>query len=366
MNLLKLLNQSNYNFFFLVVNPFLDIKLPQLKNFYHIRSQSAKNSGQLLAQPSSARYINKICQQNNRQPAIVFFKPSAKIDFLCQKHGWLKIGNSASLSRPLEDKIKFFRLCQKHRLPQIPQFIDPFNQNTYQKYQQRFKHLVIQTKFGWAGKSSHLSKQWTDISSKIPLNTTVKYSPYLKNCDTLINNCCLTNRGLIQSPPARQISGIKSLSQNPLATIGRQWPCQASADIKNQVKKISQQFGRILAAKNYKGFFGLDFLVSPKQVYLQECNPRLTASFAFYTQIEQKNNITPLFYLHLATFLNLDQNINLIRQQTRFDHPSLIGYQLNQKNQQGNTIRQIDRFQLSLLNRQTIESLFQNAPSKKK
>jgi len=366
MNLLELLNQSNYNFFFLVVNPFLDIKLPQLKNFYHIRSQSTKNSGQLLAQPSSHQYIKKICQQNNRQPAIVFFKPSAKIDFLCRKHHWIKIGNSACLARPLENKIEFFRLCQKNRLPQIPQFVDAFNQNTYQKYQQQFKHLVIQTKFGWAGKNSHLSKQWTDITSKIPLNTPVKYSPYLEDSYTLTNNCCLTNGGLVQSPPARQIDGIKNLSQNPLATNGRQWPCQAPTDIKIQVKKITQQFSRILAAKNYKGFFGLDFLVSQKQVYLQECNPRLTASFAFYTQMEQINKITPLFYLHLATFLNLDQNINLAQQQKRFHHPSLIGYQLDQKNKQGNTTRQINRFESSSLNRQTIESLLQNAPSKKK
>lgn len=365
MNLLKLLNQSNHNFFFLTVNPFLDIKLPQLKNFYSLRSQSAKNSGQLLSQPSSIQYINKVCRQNNRQPAIVFFKPSAKIDFLCQKHDWLKIGNSASLSRPLEDKIEFFRLCQKNRLPQIDQFVDSFNQVTYQKYLNQFKYLVIQTKFGWAGKSSHLSKQWTDISSKIPLSTPVKYSPYLKNSHTLTNNCCLTDRGLIQSPPARQINSIKVLSQNPLATVGRQWPCQSPPDIKNQAKKISQQFASVLSDKNYKGFFGLDFLVYQKQVYLQECNPRLTASFAFYTQLEQNNNITPLFYFHLATFLGLDKNINLAQEQKRFHHPSLVGYQLNQKNKQGNTIRQIDRFEKSSLTHQNIKSLFQNAPKKK-
>lgn len=366
MNLLKSLNQSNYNFFFLTVNPFLDIKLPQLKNFYHIRSASVKNSGQLLAQPSSIRYIDKICRQNHRQPAIVFFKPSAKIDFLCQKYNWLKIGNSASLTRPLEDKIKFFRLCQKKGLPQITQFIAPFNKKTYKKYKQRLGQLVIQTKLGWAGKSSHLSRQWTDIVSKIPIDTPVKYSPYLKNSYTLTNNCCLTSRGLIQSPPARQINGIRYLSPNPLATVGRQWPCQSPLDTKNQVKKISQQFASILSDKNYKGFFGLDFLVSKKQVYLQECNPRLTASFAFYTRIEQNNNITPLFYLHLATFLGLDKNINLAREQKRFHHPSIIGYQLNQKNRQGNTIRQIDRFEKSNLNHQNIKSLFQHAPPKEK
>ncbi|HPH19617.1 MAG TPA: ATP-grasp domain-containing protein, partial [Haliscomenobacter sp.] len=85
---------------------------------------------------------------------------------------------------------------------------------------------------------------------------------------------------------------------------------------------------KILTPLNYRGFFGLDFLVSENQVYLLECNPRLTASFAFYTQIELKNDLTPLFYFDLAEFINLDYQIDLLQEQSRFYNQNIIGSEI--------------------------------------
>ena len=41
MDLFEILNQSNYIFYFLVVDNFLDIQLPQLKNFHLIYAFSS-------------------------------------------------------------------------------------------------------------------------------------------------------------------------------------------------------------------------------------------------------------------------------------------------------------------------------------
>ncbi len=386
-NLLQTLNLSNFNFYFLVVDPFLSISLyPHLKNFHLIfakncpqlslaKKQKApyfclqdhrpdpliKNSGKLLAQSEVQSYIKKTCQKNNHQAAIIPFKPSAKIDFVCRQHHWTKISNPASLARSLEDKIKFTKLCQHHLIPIPPTTINTFTQKNYHRYQKQFGQLVIQTRLGWAGSSSHLSHQWSDIKDKIPTDTTVKFSPYLKNAYTLLNNCCLTKKGLIQSPSARQITNIKFLSPNPLATVGRQWPSRAPPPIQKQVHQISQKFALILNDLGYLGYFGLDFLVDGFQVYLQECNPRLTASFAFYHQLEQKNNITPLFLLHLAQFLPIKSNINLdlLQEQKRFDNKNIVGFQLNCKNQQDDTIKQISQQKPVSLTPATIQKLFQ-------
>lgn len=347
INLEKTINDSNYIFFFLVVDKFLDIDLPQLKNFEKIYLSdypniTEKNSGRLLSDKKVIEYIYKKSQKNSLTPVIVPFKPSAKIDFLCKKNNWINASNSAPINRFLEDKIKFAKLCQKYKLPSIPFSIDSFSQKNFLKYQKKYgPKLVLQTHFGWAGNSTFSADSWEDIKEKISSNVTVKYSPFVKSSYSLLNNCCQTKFGLIQSPPALQYTGISPYTQNPFTTVGRQWPSFAPTKIINKINKISQNFSKILKEINYKGFFGLDFLIDKNQVFLLECNPRLTASFGFYTQLELDQKITPLFYFHLAEFLKLDYSINLKQEQSRFSNKKIIGSELTPKNKNNTTFQKL-------------------------
>jgi predicted ATP-grasp superfamily ATP-dependent carboligase len=340
----NLLNNSGFDFFFLVVDKFLDISLPKLKNFRSLSQNNLKikNSGLLLSQKNIQAQIKK-----SKNPVIVPFKASAKIDHLCQKHGWLNASNPSHITRLLEDKIKFYQLCQKENLPQIPAFISPFTHKNFLEAQKIFgQKIVTQTHFGWAGNSTHLALNYSDINSRIADKTLTKFSPYL-NGYSLLNNCCLTRQDLIQSPPALQYTGLKSLTHNPFATVGRQWPSRASFEIKEKIRQITIDFSeKILKPLNYQGFFGLDFLISDDDVFLLECNPRLTASFAFYTEMELKNGLTPLFYYHLAQFINLDYQIDLKTEQNRFYNQNLIGSEITLRNQQGTTIKKITDFKI--------------------
>lgn len=347
-NLYQLINDSNFDLYFLVVDNFLDINLPKLKNLKKIYlsdypSIKVKNSGKLLSHPSVIKFIRENSKKNNHTPAIIPFKPSAKIDFICKKEKWVCIGNSSSLNRILEDKIKFTEICKLYNLPQIPFFTDEFNEDNYKKYLEKFKKMVIQTHFGWAGKSTYFSTSWEDIKSKIAIGTHVKFLPFLEGF-TLLNNCCLTKFGLIQSPPALQYTGLKHFTNNPFTTVGRQWPSLVSKEILKKVQDITKNFSSILSQYNYKGFFGLDFLVSEKQVFLLECNPRLTASFDFYTQIEEKQNLTPLFLFHLAEFLKLDYEIDITAEQKRFENKKIVGSELVKRDDKNNPIQKINRF----------------------
>lgn len=346
-DLFDVLNNSDYDFYFLVVDKFLDINLPQLSHFYSLSPEKfnltleQNNSGRLLSHPTIIDFITKTSSKSGRKPAIIPFKPSARVDLLCQQHQWLLVGNHASLNRFLEDKIKFPDLCQKYQLPQIPFLILPFSETNFQKVQQQFGNkLVLQTHFGWAGNSSLLTSSFTDAAKKFIIGTPIKFSPF-KNGYSLINNCCLTSRGLIQSPPGLQYTGLQALTQNPLATVGRQWPCLAPAEIQKQVWEITDRFSQILTTLHYSGFFGLDFLVTDNQVYLLECNPRLTASFAFYTEIEINAGITPLFLYHLAEFCHL----NFTELETsRYKNPKIIGSEITAKNSSGTTIKKYHDF----------------------
>ena len=339
-----LLNNSGYDFFFLVVDKFLDINLPQLKNFQSLSQNNLKikNSGLLLSQKKIQSQIVK-----SKNPVIIPFKASAKIEHLCQKNQWLNASSPSQITRLLEDKIKFYELCQKNNIPLVPGLIAPFTQKNFVVAQKKFgPKLVTQTHFGWAGNSTHLALNFSDVSSRIADKTLTKFSPYLSGY-SLLNNCCQTRHGLLQSPPALQYTGLKSLTHNPFATVGRQWPSLAPPNIINKINQITTEFSeKILTPLNYRGFFGLDFLISNNQVYLLECNPRLTASFAFYTEMELKNNLTPLFYYHLAEFINLDYDIDLKAQQNRFFNQNLIGSEITLRNQEGTTIKKLTDFKI--------------------
>lgn len=335
----KIINNLPIDFFFLVVDQNLDIKIPQLKNFYSIfdPNLAQKNSGFLLSQPSTIKFIKDTINKSGHQAAIIPFKPSAKINILCKQNNWIYVANPAPLNRLLEDKIKFPNIINK--IPHIPYTIAPYTRQNVNNLLFKYSKLIIQTHFGWAGNSTKLISRFDPTI--IPQNTLCKFSPYLKGY-SLLNNCCLTKSGLLQSPPALQFTGLKEYTNNPFATVGRQWPCLAPPKIKNQVKSITQNFAKILIKLKYQGFFGLDFFVTKNKVYLLECNPRLTASFAFYTNIELKAKITPLFYYHLLEFTNPVTPLT----EKRFNNKKIIGSELTKRDNNGVIIQKINNYKI--------------------
>jgi hypothetical protein len=313
-NIIDLINNSHYDIYFLVVDKNLDIDLPNLKYFYkiYLPDGELKNSGHLLSLKNTQQYIIENSKKNNHLPAILPFKPSAKIEKICDKNAWLNLSNPAHLNRFLEDKVKFYEFCKKENLPVITSNIDTFNKNNFDKYSKGLP-IVIQTHFGWAGNSTFLAANFDDVKEKISENLIVKYSPFLDGL-TYTNNCCLTQYGLLQSPPALQLN-------QGFSTVGRVWPSQLTEQQYVNIVKITNDFGKSLSLLHYRGYFGLDFLINNHNIYILECNPRLTASFSFYHLLEEKNNINSLFYYHLIELLDIPYNLDILNEQKRVIAP---------------------------------------------
>jgi len=339
--LVELINNSGYDIYFLVVDKHLDINLPELKYFYkiYLPVNEIKNSGHLLSLPSVQKFIRENSQKNSHLPAILPFKSSAKINWITNNNGWLNLSNPPALTRFLENKIKFYQFCQQEKLPVIPSQIDKFNRENFNHYFQG-KTGVIQTSFGWAGNSSFLVKNFREVENKIPQGAIVKYSPYLRG-KTYINNCCLTRFGLLQSPPARQLTGLKAYTPNPLTTVGRVWPSGLSFNQITKLTELTNQFGQSLAKFHYRGYFGLDFQISQGQIFILECNPRLTASFAFYHLLEKKKHLNSLLYFHLLEWLDLDYHFDFKHEQARWLVP-IHGRELTPRDQNNQIIKKIN------------------------
>ena len=312
------INESKYLIFFPIVDPFLELSLPHIKNLhllYHTPPQtkpknnffvsikSKAKSESVLTDPQVQNYIKTTSQKLNKIPAIMPFKPSAKIDLICHKNNYLLIGNSRPLNLKFEDKINFAAICTKHKINTIPFFIDKLNQKNISKAQSIFKtdQIVVQVKTGWAGNSTYLS----DLALKtLPFDSLVKFMPFIKGT-TYIQNGCIYKQNLIPSPVGIQLNNPKH-SNNIFATTGRSWPSHL----------------------NQSG-----------SVYLSECNPRLTASFNFYSQLELKNNHIPLLYLHMLEFLNLNINLPIDQLKSRFADQTLSGSQITIRDKTGKIIK---------------------------
>ncbi len=326
---------KNHHFIFLDPNPLFK-KLRQAGHSVFClkeldpSTKIPKNSAALLGHSLTQKFIQKT--KGTKTPAILYFKPQAKIEKIIQKNNWKAINNPASLQRELENKFNFQKICQQLEVPHPQTLISTLNPQTLKKlFKDLSSKLVVQSAHGWAGNTTFLVDKKTFLKKHLLLNQKVKISPYIPGL-TLINNAVTTKHGTLQSPPALQFTGLPGLTHTPLGTCGRQWPAPISKQVKDQIVDITQKIGDYLYQKNYKGFFGLDFqLSSDQKLYLIEINPRLTASFSFYTHLEMRQKITPLLVFHVLEHLNLLYKINLEKEETRTFNQKIVGSELSQK-----------------------------------
>lgn len=295
---------SDYHIICYEDHPLLDLLSSKVKVFCLEREFShlkcPKNTGSMLMLPEVQSYIEDHSGKFN--PWVMFFKPSPMIDKVCLDKGYLQIGNSSVLNRKWENKLELVRLGNKYSdLNVVPSEIKKLEELMFKD------RMVIQTARGWAGKSTFVisSKEELDnLKSKLG-EVKVKVSPFIAG-RTYINNACLVGEKVIKSLPALQINCTQAkVDDLNMSTCGRQWPVDLSDEIFKEINRITDKVGSLMGEEGYKGYFGLDFLVDSKSdnVYLQEINPRLTASSSFYSKLETKAGVTSLLWWHLMSFV---------------------------------------------------------------
>lgn len=271
------------------------------------RNTIFRSTSRIIDHPLVLEYIEK--ESGGVVANILFFKPTSKIDFVCQKHGFKKLGNSVDLNRQFEDKVLFYEQCLKEgisvpegelgRLDGLGRFGD-----LAKKYG---LPLVIQFGRGWAGSTTFFiksEKELTSLQNKFK-GKKVKITRYIEG-KTILNNDCIFGNNVFVSPPAVQIASVEGLTSLPAATCGRQWPAGIEKSQEIQIIMITEKVGRIMINSGYQGYFGLDFIIEETtgKVFLSENNARLTASVPFFTKMEIEDNIFPLLAYHLLSFFD--------------------------------------------------------------
>lgn len=302
----------NYHIICIDFDPIIPVLRKQGAKIFCLEEQSVsrdkiRNSAKLLEDAQVLEYI-----KNNARtkPKVMYFKPSVKLDILIEKNGFTAVGNSAKLNELFEDKVSFYQLVRK-QLSQylIPAEVGILGKLNYSDLIQKLGSIfVIQFGHGWAGKTTFIiseEKEFTDLKEKFAF-TKVKAGRFIEGF-TVLNNCCIYQDQVLISQPAVQIDGVEKLSDKPTVTCGRQWPVKfINSKQIGTIKKISEVVGNLMRENGFRGFFGIDFLVEEAtgKTYLSEVNPRLTASSAFFTLLEDDFGNVPLLSYHLADFLD--------------------------------------------------------------
>lgn len=265
-----------------------------------------RSSSTVLSHPLTLSFIKQKSQ--GRPPRILFFKPQKKLEVLAQKQGFKLLGNGIEINRRFEDKVLFFELCQREKIPVPEGEVLALAQADFKTLADRYgPKLVVQFGRGWAGNSTFFVRNQKELEKLKKEYGKLKVRICrLVEGKTILNNGVVFGAQVLIGPPGLQIKAQPPLAPHPGATAGRQWPANLDEEQKQKIKTISQQVGNLMAQKGYQGFFGLDFLIEEKtqEIFLSENNARLTASVPFYTKLELKAGAFPLLGYHLLAFEN--------------------------------------------------------------
>lgn len=301
----------DYHIICLDDHPLVDILQKRGVSVYCLeRTLGSKNiifrsSGVILDHPAVLSFIKE--KAKLVKPNILFFKPQKKIEIIAKRENFNLLGNSTEIGRSFEDKIEFFKLCQKEGLPVPGGEITTISASNFGALVKKYGEvLVVQFGRGWAGNSTFFvstEKDWLNLKKRFG-QIPVKTGSFI-NGRTILNNAVIFANDTLISEPALQIKANKFLISTQAGTGGRQWPAGLDSGQKEKIKQITLKVADLMRNQGYRGFFGLDFLVEKEtgEIFLSENNARLTASVPFFTKLELRAKAFPLLGYHLLSFL---------------------------------------------------------------
>lgn len=220
---------------------------------------------------------------------------------------------STVLSKKLENKLYFFDLCYQNSIPHTPATKMLLHKLTPTLFKtMHTENLVVQFETGWFGNRTFFINNEYELMELIKgySDRTVLIAPFIDGT-VLTNNFVVTDKDVLQSYPFFQLNDDSDhevrLSRLQGSTIGNVWEglesrfTENASAIASEIRKLTNAVGAVLQEQGFRGYAGLDFIVSENsKVYVQELNPRFTASVQMFTLLEQATFGTSLLEEHFG------------------------------------------------------------------
>lgn len=281
----------------------------------------------LLSHPAVAELIRE------RGPGgkAVFLMFDERTEELCRGLGLEVCFPSAALRTQIDNKVETTRIADRAGVQSVPNVlarVDSFK--TLRKVSKPLgSDLVVQTAFGDSGHTTFFistEAEFEKHADEIVSAPEVKVMKRIR-CRGAALEACVTKRGTIVGPLMTELVGFKELTPYKGGWCGNEVFAGAfSTEIREQARKSAMAFGDELKELGYRGYFELDFLIDldRDEVYLGECNPRITGASSMTNLASFAHADAPLFLFHLIEWMDINYQIDPAKLSNRWANPDNI------------------------------------------
>ncbi len=258
-------------------------------------------------------------KSKGKNPKAVFLMFDERVEKICKELGIEVWFPKAKLREQIDHKIETVRIGNKAGVPSVPNVLSEIKDYAHLKKLSKpiGDDLVLQSAFGDSGHTTFFIKNEKDFNrhkSEIVGQGEIKVMKRI-NCRGSAIEACATKNGTIVGPLMTELVGFKELTPYRGGWCGNEIFADAfDQKIRDAARKYTFEFGNQLVKEGYRGYFELDFLIDQKtgEIYLGECNPRVTGASSMTNHAAFAHADAPLFLFHLLEFsgINFDLDVN--------------------------------------------------------
>jgi predicted ATP-grasp superfamily ATP-dependent carboligase len=237
---------------------------------------------------------------SQENPHIIVFKPTERIERMCDEYNWTLINPSAELASKVEEKIS-----QVEWLGELTSLLPKHHIATGKELEWNSENYVVQFNRAHTGTGTLVMTSQSDVDElkeKFP-NRPVRVSSFIEGTMLTSNNVVAEN--IHVGNINYQITGLQPFTENSFATVGNDFglPSELLTDEqRKEYANIVTQVGNKLKKDGWKGLFGVDVILEKEtgKLYLIEINARQPASTTFESSLQKEDTI---FEAHLSALL---------------------------------------------------------------
>ncbi len=281
----------------------------------------------LLAHPAVADLV----RQRGPGGKAVFLMFDERTEELCRNLGLEVCFPAAELRNQIDDKVETTRIADRagvHSVPNVLGRVESFK-GLRKMTASLGDDLVIQTAYGDSGHTTFFVSNETDFEKyahDIVSAPEVKVMKRIR-CRGAALEACVTRRGTIVGPLMTELVGFKELTPYKGGWCGNEVFAGAfSTEIRERARASAMAFGDELKELGYRGYFELDFLtdLDNGEVYLGECNPRITGASSMTNLASFAHADAPLFLFHLIEWMDINYHVDPAKLSNRWANPDNI------------------------------------------
>jgi hypothetical protein len=242
------------------------------------------------------------------------FKKSTNLEEACQEYGFKEFMPPYKLYKEIQDKKLLSEFGVTKEYGEIPFMKEKVQEIEYEKLCEHFgKKFVVQYSVSPEGFNSSGGRDTYIIDNKERYreiqqknyDVPARISLYVHGTEMGIN-AVATMKGTFLFESYQQIIGVPELTQNPSMFCGVDYTSPIDAKAQEEMQRIARHIGKTLHLKQYRGIFGIDFLVEEKtnKVYVLEINPRFTAATNMLTFFLHAQGLLSPMEIHFSEYLD--------------------------------------------------------------